>query len=180
MHLLSDQDRPPHRHPTPRLRIRMVGREHATFRAASLEEFQDRYQAALESPAGSVIRRHRDKVFERLHVYESGYGEGWAMIHSVLTTFVGIANRAVSGHPSQKYFPQYNFHSRVHHYGGPRPWIYSAEGLWILSQATWAWGRELTRFLDGAVGEMLKNIHREAEDKSGTYNLRPTLPHEAN
>jgi hypothetical protein len=164
----------------------MVGHEERIFRAASLDAFQEGYQDALQSPAGSVIRRQRNKVFQRLHVYESGYGDGWAMIHTVAYAWEPKGRKAATDDSVSlggsttcpQWFPRYDLPARVHAYGGPTEWLYSAEALWMMCQITWAWGRELRGFIDQAVGEMLKNIARQREDQ--TYNLRPTLPYEAN
>jgi len=164
----------------------MVGREKLIFRAASIDAFRDRYQQALQSSAGSVIRKQRDTVFHRLHVYESGYGEDWAMIHSVAWNWERKARKAAAGEAASlggstacpQWFPDYDLPARVRAYGGSTEWLYSAEALWMMCQITWAWGRELNSFVDQAVGEMLKSIARQREDQ--TYNLRPTLPYEAN
>jgi len=164
----------------------MVGAENRIFRAASLSVFKDGYQQALQSPAGSVVRKQRDTVFRRLHVYESGYGEGWAMIHTVAYSWEPKARKAVTDSSASlrgstscpTWFPSYDLPSRVAAYGSPTEWLYSAEALWMMCQITWAWGRELDAFIDKAVGEMLEDIAREREDQR--YHLRPTLPYEAN
>lgn len=159
----------------------MVGRENRIFRAASLEEFQDGYQGALESPAGYCIRQDRKEVFRRLHVYESGYGTGWAMIHSAMFSMIGPVNRAWDGEDVRlsKYFPRYDLRTRVLHYESPKDWLYSAEALWMMCQQCWGWGLELTHFIDTAVADMINEAVSEAAD-DGVYQLRPTLPHQAN
>jgi hypothetical protein len=164
----------------------MIGREKRTFLSGSLDAFQRGYQDALQSPAGSVVRPQRDTVFQRLHVYESGYGEGWAMIHSIAYVWEPKARKVMNDETASlggstscpEWFPRYDLPARVRAYGGPTEWLYSAEALWMMCQITWAWGRELNAFIDEAVGEMLKDIAREREDQR--YHLRPTLSYESN
>jgi len=164
----------------------MIGAENRIFRAASLSAFKNGYQQALQSPAGSVIRKQRDTVFRRLHVHESGYGDGWAMIYGVAYSWEPKARKAAADEAASlggstnctQWFPDHDLPARVRSYGGPTEWLYSAEALWMMCQITWAWGRELNSFVDEAVGEMLKDIARGREDQR--YHLRPTLSYESN
>lgn len=154
----------------------MIGRERCQFRAACLSEFRDRYQDVLSSAAGIRIRRERRQVFDCLHVFESGFGDGWAALRSVMFPFSEAANRG----DVLDFFPEYDTAARVEHYGTPKRWLYSAEALWMMSQATWAWGRQLRSTIESFTSDVGERIARRVEERSGVYTLRPTILHPPN
>jgi len=165
---------------TPRLKLRIVSSVDAVeFTAATPSEFSSNYRKALElaEKEFSISRETLRNMFhDKLHLFSDGR---WFSLQTL--PVAEQANRAQDGENiSLDNIPEYDLHLAVLRAGSAKEWFASDEGIWIICQYTWLWGRELRHFIDGAVSDTFDDISKGQEDESGEFKIRIIRGHEKN
>jgi hypothetical protein len=172
---------------TPRLRLRLVdGDRQERFTADGLAAFRQR----LVQAADALSRDLEDHSKQLRGIYSSLSGlhvggpkgdERYFWLGQTLQSQQSCINAAAEDpSASLAYFPDYDLHLAVTEAGGPRQYAYSFEGVWMMCQINWLWGRDLKHFCDTVVAEVFDDVKREREQETGEYRARLPKKYERN
>lgn len=157
---------------TPRLKLRIVSGDNAVeFTAATPNEFEENYHKALElaeSEFSISQRTLRNMFHDNLHIFSD---ERWFRLQTLPVS--EQANRAQDGeNVILQNIPDYDIHLAVLKAGSAKEWFTSNEGIWIICQYTWLWGRELSSFTDSVVDDFFDDISENMEKDTGEFEPR--------
>jgi len=171
---------------TPRLRLRLAKagkQEH--FTADGLETFRRHLFQAADALDRDIEGESKQLsgVYDRFGLYVAGPkgDDRYFWLGQTLQSQQSAINAAAED-PSAtlSYFPEYDLHLAVAEAGTPRKYAYSFEGVWMMCQINWLWGRELSHFCDAVVEETFDDIKREREQETGEYQARIPKKYERN
>jgi len=171
---------------TPRLRLRLVdGGQQQRFTADGLETFRKRLTKAADILGHDLLKsrfKQLRAIYSGLHVGGPQGDERYYWLGQTLQSQQSRINAAAGPGPSAslKFFPEYDLHLAVTEAGGPKQYAYSFEGVWMMCQINWLWGRELSHFCDAVVEETFDDIKREREQETGEYQARIPKKYERN
>jgi hypothetical protein len=173
---------------TPRLRLRLVDNgQQERFTADGLGTFRQRLVQAADA-LGRDLEGHSKQLqgiyssLSGLHVGGPKGNDRYFWLGQTIQSQCSHINAAADEDPSAslRYFPEYDLHLAIAEAGGPKQYAYSFEGVWMMCQINWLWGRDLKHFCDTAVGEMFDDFKREREDEMGEYRARLPKKYERN
>lgn len=158
---------------TPRLKIRIVSESIAAeFQAATFAQFKKRYNRALRKLAieSNVDKAHIRNLFYK-NTIVSTHDDHWAYLQ--VLPISEQANRAQDGKEVRiNNLDEYDLQLAVLKAGSAKEWFYSDEGIWVICQAEWLWGKELSEFTGDVAADVFDDIAKDKEQYSGEFEVR--------